>query len=240
MRVVLIVNEGPLLGTVAQIHVGHYLVGRHSECQIRPESPSVSERHCLLWNDGNQFGVTDLQSSRGTFVNQTRLEPHIWKVLREGDILRVGDLSMKVSILNPHSDGVASSPAAGPDRGQRIRTQNAAETEPEVSVAAAQDDAVIATRVESPSATVVDQPQKKTVSPKASPTKRSPVEGPKRAKHRSPSRRPLSLPRIGFEFEHGWKVIAMFVVTALVFCWFGYQTYQYQRGEQLEVRRGLD
>lgn len=101
MSVELIITQGSNAGTAAPIHPGYYLVGRLKECQIRPKSRSVSRRHCLLLHNDDGFGALDLKSTRGTYVNGTRLQPHQWRVLADGDELRFGKVVFKVSVKQP-------------------------------------------------------------------------------------------------------------------------------------------
>ncbi|WP_197455501.1 FHA domain-containing protein [Stieleria neptunia] len=101
MSVELIITQGSNAGTAASIHPGYYLVGRLKECQIRPKSRSVSRRHCLLLHNDDGFGALDLKSTRGTYVNGTRLQPHQWRVLADGDELRFGKVVFKVSVKQP-------------------------------------------------------------------------------------------------------------------------------------------
>ncbi|OYP30368.1 FHA domain-containing protein [Rhodopirellula sp. MGV] len=101
MPVELVMTEGSRAGTVAPIHLGYYLVGRNKECQIRPKSKSVSRRHSLLLHNEDGFGVLDLKSTGGTFVNGEKIEPHQWRVLSDGDELRFGKVGFAVSIKEP-------------------------------------------------------------------------------------------------------------------------------------------
>lgn len=78
--------------------MGYYLVGRDSECQIRPKSSSIADRHCLLEHRGNMLRVFDLESPTGTFVNNEALPPHQWRFLKNQDRLRCGKLEFVVSI----------------------------------------------------------------------------------------------------------------------------------------------
>lgn len=109
MPVELIMAQGSRAGTAAPIQVGYYLVGRHPECQIRPKSRSVSRRHCLLLHNSDGFGVLDLESTGGTFVNDEKITPHQWVVLRDQDILRVGKVEFRVAVtLDPAQQAQAS------------------------------------------------------------------------------------------------------------------------------------
>ena len=85
------------------------MIGRHHECQIRPHSNSVSERHCLLEHRHGLLRVFDLESQEGTFVNNEKLEPHKWRFLTNGDQLRCGKLEFFVCIDQPRPPAERSS-----------------------------------------------------------------------------------------------------------------------------------
>ncbi|NDJ86789.1 MAG: FHA domain-containing protein [Chloroflexi bacterium] len=56
----------------------------------------VSRRHALLTRDGHRLFVTDLNSTNSTYINGQRLEPEATYVLRDGDEIRLGQLSMRL------------------------------------------------------------------------------------------------------------------------------------------------
>lgn len=55
---------------------GGYLIGRHPECDMKLEIGTISNRHCLIFNENKPSGsmavIEDL-SSNGTFVNDAQL-----------------------------------------------------------------------------------------------------------------------------------------------------------------------
>ena len=66
-------------------------IGRHPQCTLFVNQPSVSRRHARLWFENGSWVVEDLKSSNGTFVNNQRVDR---KNLSEGDELRCGDFAM--------------------------------------------------------------------------------------------------------------------------------------------------
>ncbi len=70
------------------------LVGRAKDCHIRLNHPDVAERHCRLSGRGAELVVEDLGSGLGTFVNDEPVRGP--RVLKAGDVLRVGPLSFLV------------------------------------------------------------------------------------------------------------------------------------------------
>ncbi|MEM8666368.1 MAG: FHA domain-containing protein [Planctomycetota bacterium] len=94
----LVLAVGSHAGLEAPLQNGYYMIGRHSECQIRPKSRSVSRRHCLLFAQKGELQVRDLGSASGTKVNDRRMEGNLWFPLRDGDELRCGKVVFQVSM----------------------------------------------------------------------------------------------------------------------------------------------
>ncbi|WP_419189763.1 FHA domain-containing protein [Stieleria marina] len=82
----------------APIFVGYYLLGRDKECQIRPKSTSIADRHCLLEHRQGLLRVFDLDSRTGTFVNGEKIAPHQWHFLNDDDRLRCGKLEFLICV----------------------------------------------------------------------------------------------------------------------------------------------
>ncbi|MAI72194.1 MAG: hypothetical protein CMM01_14975 [Rhodopirellula sp.] len=81
---------GSRAGLAVPLQNGYYMIGRHKECQIRPKSRSVSRRHCLLQNEDGVLRLFDLDSTAGTFKNDTRVEPGKWYEVGDRDEVRCG------------------------------------------------------------------------------------------------------------------------------------------------------
>src|SRR3954469_12018730 len=70
--------DRPLAVVDAQV-----LVGREDDCDVILTSPRVSRRHARIWSQGGRFGVEDLGSLNGTYVNRRRVVGSA--ALAEGD-----------------------------------------------------------------------------------------------------------------------------------------------------------
>ena len=73
---------------------GGYLVGRHPECDLIVDIPTVSNRHCLIFNenrDGDTLGVIEDLSSNGTCVNDQILGRNKRRELEDGDEITILD-----------------------------------------------------------------------------------------------------------------------------------------------------
>lgn len=63
------------------------------------QSKGVSRYHASLKCQGDTLVINDLESLNHTYINGQRLYPHESRVLREGDVLRLGQLVMHVFFL---------------------------------------------------------------------------------------------------------------------------------------------
>ncbi|NNE00082.1 MAG: FHA domain-containing protein [Pirellulaceae bacterium] len=97
-NVKLILRGGKNDGVEAEILDGYYLIGRHTECQIRPKSSSVALRHCLVQQNAGRIRVFHLETDYGTFVNNERLPMHQWRIVKNGDELRCGKVCFQIVI----------------------------------------------------------------------------------------------------------------------------------------------
>src|SRR6478609_4705392 len=73
------------------------VIGRGDGCEIRLPDPSVSHRHASIRQRGSDYVVVDEGSSNGTFVGQVRLSPQAPRVVRSGDLIRVGRIWLELT-----------------------------------------------------------------------------------------------------------------------------------------------
>jgi len=76
------------LGTRYTLKETPLTLGRDENCEICVSDDSVSRRHARIEPLGEGYGVHDLQSTNGTYVNDIRISLH---QLKDGDYLRVGN-----------------------------------------------------------------------------------------------------------------------------------------------------
>jgi len=67
-----------------------YIVGRHSEKDIRIDDRNVSRNHFKIQVKGNRYFITDLYSKNGTFVEGRDLIPGIETEVKEGVPIVIG------------------------------------------------------------------------------------------------------------------------------------------------------
>ncbi|HMR07771.1 MAG TPA: FHA domain-containing protein [Polyangiaceae bacterium] len=74
------------------------VVGRGEGCEVRLPDPSVSHRHASIRQRGTDYIVLDEGSTNGTFVGPVRLSPQAPRVLKSGDLIRIGRIWLEVLI----------------------------------------------------------------------------------------------------------------------------------------------
>src|SRR5215510_1087897 len=74
------------------------VIGRGEGCEVRLPDPSVSHRHASIRQRGSEYIVMDEGSTNGTFVGPVRLAAQAPRVLRSGDLVRVGRVWLEVCI----------------------------------------------------------------------------------------------------------------------------------------------
>jgi hypothetical protein len=132
------VVAGNPLGLEIPIKHDWLTVGRRPDCDVRPDSDAVSNRHCRFYR--RKFGVylTDLNSTNGTYVNDQRIVGDV--ELSDGDLVRVGPMAFQVGVYmavaadndddqraldawvlaEPFASGPPGEPGRGPTVGVRM------------------------------------------------------------------------------------------------------------------------
>jgi pSer/pThr/pTyr-binding forkhead associated (FHA) protein len=74
------------------------VIGRGHGCEVRLPDASVSHRHASIRQRGTDYIVVDEGSTNGTFVGPVRLSPQSPRMLKSGDLIRVGRIWLEVRI----------------------------------------------------------------------------------------------------------------------------------------------
>jgi pSer/pThr/pTyr-binding forkhead associated (FHA) protein len=78
-----------------------FLIGRGSECHLRPHCQGVSKLHCAIAAWAGKVRLRDLKSRNKTYLNGEAIEGEV--VVRDGDELQVGSLRFAFELTD---DGV--------------------------------------------------------------------------------------------------------------------------------------
>src|SRR5262249_55234474 len=74
------------------------VIGRGSSCDVRLPDPSVSHRHASLQARGADFVLVDEGSTNGTFAGGVRGAPRTSRIVRAGDVVRLGRVWLELRI----------------------------------------------------------------------------------------------------------------------------------------------
>lgn len=88
----LVATEGPGKGADYKIREGKNTIGNSPENAIRIDDDYSSGKHASLRYDNQQYTLTDLDSSNGTFVNDEEITK---VVLKDNDIISIGETKLK-------------------------------------------------------------------------------------------------------------------------------------------------
>ena len=94
---------------------GELAVGRGADCAVCLPDKSLSRRHAILSVSANAVSVKDLDSSNGTFVNDTRVSQ---RALVAGDKVRFGSITCELSVRGRSTASLTS--ARAQRRGVRL------------------------------------------------------------------------------------------------------------------------
>ncbi len=98
MQVRLKVMDGAHAGKEIVVKDEKFFIGRSESCQLRPKSESISRKHCAIVQKDGRVLVADLKSRNGTYINGVLLEPERAKIVKAGDLLKVGQLEFQLII----------------------------------------------------------------------------------------------------------------------------------------------
>ena len=90
--------SGDQKGEDFRIRDGQNTIGSAPDADIVLHDTAISAKHASLRYKDQKFFITDLDSTNGTFLNEGT-EPIAREELKDNDILRIGDISLKFKCL---------------------------------------------------------------------------------------------------------------------------------------------
>ncbi len=90
--------SGDQKGDDFRIRDGQNTIGSAPDADIILHDTAISAKHASLRYKDQKFFITDLDSTNGTFLNEGT-EPIAREELKDNDILRIGDISLKFKCL---------------------------------------------------------------------------------------------------------------------------------------------
>jgi predicted component of type VI protein secretion system len=126
MKVSLVVASGAHQGKVIPITGPQFLIGRDTQCHLRPASQAISKRHCGVHVRDGKVYVRDYGSTNGTTVND-ELVRDAEVAVPDGSSIKLGplDFLVRIEVRPPHPDGTPL-PGALPETAALAAVQSGA------------------------------------------------------------------------------------------------------------------
>jgi len=100
-----------MTGRTHELKVDKTTIGRVEDNTFQIAEPSVSSHHCEIVLRGSDVVVRDLNSTNGTFINGEKVTE---TVLKAGQVLRLGQIEMRLETDSTPSSNIPSSAPATP------------------------------------------------------------------------------------------------------------------------------
>lgn len=94
MAKLVVLTQG-LAGRSVELTTSKLTIGRLEDNQFHVPEPSVSSHHCEVWLKGDDLVVKDLNSTNGTFVNESQVAAEKEVTLKPGQVLRLGQVEIR-------------------------------------------------------------------------------------------------------------------------------------------------
>lgn len=88
--------EAPLESLAITFDSPMVVIGRGEGSEVRLPDPSVSHRHATIRQRGSEYILVDEGSANGTFMGGVKLGAHAPRILRHGDLARVGRVWLEI------------------------------------------------------------------------------------------------------------------------------------------------
>jgi pSer/pThr/pTyr-binding forkhead associated (FHA) protein len=92
----LVLTSGKQEGKLIEIKLPQFVIGRDPQCHLRPASPLISKRHCMLIQKDNKAFIRDFDSTNGSFVNGEPVKGE--RELHNDDQLKIGPIEFTVRV----------------------------------------------------------------------------------------------------------------------------------------------
>jgi pSer/pThr/pTyr-binding forkhead associated (FHA) protein len=94
----LVAMNGEQKGEDFRLRAGQNMIGAATDCQIALRDTTVTARHASLRYQDGRFTLTDLDSTNGTYLNESP-ERIAREELKDNDTIRIGDVVLKFKCL---------------------------------------------------------------------------------------------------------------------------------------------
>lgn len=95
MTLLLTVTKGLDKGKSIKVSDTPFTIGRGEDADLSLSDDSISRIHSTIIYENGKLYITDMESKNGTYLNGKRI---MKEEMKNGDILRIGDTTIKVEI----------------------------------------------------------------------------------------------------------------------------------------------
>jgi anti-anti-sigma factor len=134
MEIKIIATTGRAHGQSVEIKAAKFFIGRHENCQLRPDIPGLSGIHALIEQREMRLYLRDFGGQGGTGINDRVLHARETEI-GNGDLIQIGPMVLTVSVKEkaeeprgmihapegwPFLEGIAFEPGPDPEPGPAI------------------------------------------------------------------------------------------------------------------------
>jgi len=115
MEIKLIATTGRAQGQAVEIRTAKFFIGRHDNCQLRPDIPGLSGIHALIEQREMRLYLRDFGGEGGTGINDRVLHARETEV-SNGDLIQIGPMVLTLSVKAKGEDprGMIHAPEGWP------------------------------------------------------------------------------------------------------------------------------
>ncbi len=95
LTIVLTVTKGVDKGKSVKVSDTPFIIGREEDVDFQLSDEAVSRMHSIIIYENGKIYIRDMDSKNGTYLNGKRI---VKEELKNEDILRIGDTTIKVEI----------------------------------------------------------------------------------------------------------------------------------------------
>jgi pSer/pThr/pTyr-binding forkhead associated (FHA) protein len=104
----LVLLSAGMTGRTHELKVDKTTIGRVEDNTFQIAEPSVSSHHCEVLLRGHEVIIRDLNSTNGSFINGEKISE---SPLKPGQVLRLGQIEMRLETASPEPAGGTPAPA---------------------------------------------------------------------------------------------------------------------------------
>ena len=116
MEIKILATTGKAMGQAVEIRTSKFFIGRHENCQLRPDIEELAGIHALIEQRESRLYLRDFGAEGGTGINDRVLHARETEIF-DGDLIQVGPMVLTLSVKSKSEDrlhGLAHAPDGWP------------------------------------------------------------------------------------------------------------------------------